>query len=170
MMDIESHYKKNKKRLVAVAKRNVVDNCPNLAEECVQQTYLKLWTFWYAGNTLEENFDGFVFRILFNVIHDCNETELKRGMTGRSEGLMGFTETVDKVTSTDISTFRKICLSIVLGEYERKDQKQHKILELFFVQGYSHGEIASELKITKKTSRNIVYRELAKLRQQESSN
>ena len=167
-MDIEKHYRRHYKNLLAVAKRNVTDNAEHLATECVNQTYENLMTYISAGNEIDEDrVDGLIFRILFNVVHDCNTCEMKRGMTGRTEDGLRFTETVEAISDEGripLNTFRRMCLNIIMGKYKRQGLRRDKILNLYFVQGLSHQEIAKELGISTKTSRNIVYTELNKLR------
>ena len=163
-MEIGDHYKANRKRLVKMASSMIRDNCPTLAEDAVQQTYLKLLQFANATGELEEEYGGLIFRILFNVCHDINNEESKRGMTGRKEEIEGWTDTVDRLEAkADPSLFRKMVMQTVLGRYTNSSLRKASIMELYFVYGYNHQEVAHALKIKPKTSRNVVATELAKL-------
>lgn len=169
-MNIAEHYTNNKKQLVAVAQRGVIDNLPYVAEECVNEAYAKLLTFIDSGNKIDEGgFDGLLFRILFNCIFDSNDQELKRGMTGRQDDRLYYEiESVDTIPiegEITLDIYRQMCLNAVLGKFKRLSVRADRILNLYFVQGYSHSEVAAALNLSEKTSRNTVYNALKKLRE-----
>ena len=169
-MNVAQHYTKNKKQLIAVARRGVIDNLAYVAEECVHDAYTKLLTFIKAGNKIEEGgFDGLLFRILFNCIFDSNDQELKRGMTGRQDDCLYYeiesVETIPVEGEITLDIYRQMCLNTVLGKFKRLSARADKVLNLYFIQGYSHSEVAAALNISEKTSRNTVYNALKKLRE-----
>ena len=96
----------------------------------------------------------------------CNKTERKRGMTGAMPKDRFDDETVQgKLPDTkEVSVFEQICLDTIINQYAKKDIRRHEVLYMFFVSGYTHPEIATMMNITEKTSRNIVYEEIKRVR------
>ena len=167
--DISNHFLENYKTLLGVAKRNVVDNCSYVAEECVQQSYTKLIeTVKSNVDSVDKNFDGLMFRILFNEIYDSNDRELKRGMTGAKpkERLYGEDdiETVSNEDNISLDLFEKVCLNIVMDNTTSSNSSKDVLVRLFFIEGYTHKELAAKFNVNEKTSRNIVYNFLQELR------
>ena len=166
-MDIENHYRNNYKLMVNIARRSVYGNENFLAEECVQQAYSKFLYFLTIQTEEKDYFEGYFYRILFNVIHTCNEQEMKRGMTGRNENSINFIDTSEETIFEDnvpLSILEHIHVKIVLGSYLKQSLTKHRVLKLFFLQGYTHKEISAMTKISEKTSRNIVCNTLKSMR------
>lgn len=166
-MKIQDHYKRNYKQMVGLAVRTTVDNNRVVAEECVQQAYTNLLDYISRGGELiDGKYEHLLYKILFNAIHDSNEQELKRGMSGRRPDNFNWIEDqVDEIPSEQIpSIVKRICLKIIMGNYLKTSLNKHRVLKLYFIEGYNHKEIACAVGLTEKTSRNIVYQELNKLR------
>ena len=168
-MKLRDHYKNNYRSLVKLATRIVVDNNKHVAEECIQQAYANLITYISAGNVIEnDDFDGLLYRILFNEVHDANERELKRGMSGKRDKEIEYTSELSNDVSCDDevvkATFERMCLGIVMNKWKKATSRTYNVLYKFFILGYSHANIASSLNISEKTSRNIVSMSLKRLK------
>ena len=169
MNKLETHYKQNYKNLVNLATRTVNDNNKFLAEECVQQAYSNL-IYWIEAREIPDNvdFEPYLYRTLFNEIYDCNEREMKRGMSGKRVVNINIQTDISTVTDEDLlplDIFRRVCLDIIIkGWHTNKDTKK-QVLNMYFIEGYSHPEIAELLKISQKTSRNCIYNYLKLLRE-----
>ena len=164
---IEKHYRNEYNSLLAVAKRNVSDNSPHVAEECVQEVYLRMIMHLERGGDIKpEDFDNYIYKSLFNVVHDSNEKERRRGMTSCPNDELNYTDVKENMAeANELSANRKLTLDLLHRAYKFSDKRKHRILYLFFVQGFTHGEIARLMEVEPKTSRNVVYNELAKFRE-----
>jgi RNA polymerase sigma factor (sigma-70 family) len=169
MMNLTQHYRDRRKHLLSVARKNVMDHSPHLAEECVQQAYTNLIKYIDGGNLiLNTGYEGLLYKILFNCIHDCNTSERKRGMTGNSKCNAEFDDSTQQeklIDTIDVGTFEQICLNTLVERYYNREIRQSEILYRYFVLGYSHKEIATTLEISEKTSRNVVYNEVKRIRE-----
>ena len=131
---VEEHYRKNYKHLVNRTMNRVPDNSRPLAEEVVQEAYLRVYKYINTYNPDNKRFDAWFNKILNNCINVCKSVERDKGVVRVSDQALEYIEVIDRV---DVETLTFIVRKI--KQYEEEDQK---ILSFYFFEGLSSSEIS----------------------------
>lgn len=143
---IEQFYKDNKKRLInTIAYKSKGDRV--FAEDVVQEAFTKALRFYPAYDSEQGEFGPWFNTILYNTMYDMQALD-KQIVTKPSEDF----SVNDILTAED---FNDENTSILIQSYisRVKNNKHRKIVELFFVYGYSSREISMMME---KTSVSLV--------------
>ena len=146
-------------RLVAVAERIVRRR--DLAEEIVQEAFLRIWTHAHQYQPDRGSARGWIYAIVrnraLNMLRDG-----RREFTVEEIGALQDRDTADDVMAAwhalDQTSRLHACLNSLDGV------KRHGIL-MAYVGGFSHGEIAGRLRIPLGTTKSWIRRGLASLRE-----
>ncbi|WP_296075035.1 sigma-70 family RNA polymerase sigma factor [uncultured Agrobacterium sp.] len=146
-------------RLVAVAQRIVRRR--ELAEEVVQEAFIRIWTHAYQYSADRGSARGWIYAIVRN-------RALNLLRDGRREHSVEEVETLQEAEQADTIMAawhrldRQSRLHECLGSLD--ETKRHGIL-MAYVGGYSHGEIAGRLRIPIGTAKSWIRRGLLTLRE-----
>lgn len=126
-MNIEEFYKQNYKRHVKTISRILRWN-KDLAEDVVQEAYTKAFQYEDTYDPARGSFNTWFNRILFNTLRDTQNSFVHT--VALHEGMEGDDKSVEYLLFID-------------GELRYVRNKKHKrVLELFYISGYSSSEIA----------------------------
>lgn len=146
-------------RLVAMAERIVRRR--DLAEEVVQDAFIRIWTHAHQYDPTRGSARGWIYAIVrnraLNLLRDG-----KREHTVEEVDALRESEQVNEVIAAWRKLDRNSLLHDCLGALD--ETKRHGIL-MAYVGGYSHGEIAGRLRIPLGTAKSWIRRGLASLRE-----
>jgi RNA polymerase sigma-70 factor (ECF subfamily) len=148
-------------RLVAVAQRIVRRR--DLAEEVVQDAFIRIWTHAHQYSPERGSARGWIYAIVrnraLNMLRDGNREDLVA--EDQLDGLQE-TDQLDEIMSSwhrlERSSRLRDCLA-ALDEIKRQG------ILMAYVGGYSHGEIAGRLRIPLGTTKSWIRRGLIALRE-----
>ncbi|MCV3764704.1 sigma-70 family RNA polymerase sigma factor [Rhizobium sp. TRM95796] len=146
-------------RLVAVAQRIVRRR--DLAEEVVQEAFIRIWTHAYQYNADHGSARGWIYAIVRN-------RALNLLRDGKREHVVEDVETLQEAEHAEaiMAAWRRLDqrsrLHECLGSLD--ETKRNGIL-MAYVGGYSHGEIAGRLRIPLGTAKSWIRRGLTTLRE-----
>lgn len=165
--EIEKHYKSNYDLLVKMTVSKVVGNSIHLAEEIVQEAY---------ANVMERKLEdiqfvnSYLIATISHLIQDVNLAERLRGMSGdkRADHGLDFHQDdvydVHEIECDMQRSFLQLHRREVVRAISKSVPRVSKVVDLFFLKGYSHKEISNMLGIAEQTSKNIVCRFIGRFR------
>ncbi|MFB2554017.1 sigma-70 family RNA polymerase sigma factor [Ensifer soli] len=146
-------------RLVAVAERIVRRR--ELAEEVVQEAFIRIWTHAHQYDASRGSARGWIYAIVrnraLNLIRD-----------GRREYTSEEVETLQEQEATDevMAAWHRLDRnSRLYGCLGALDETRKRGILMAYVGGYSHGEIAGRLRLPLGTTKSWIRRGLAALRE-----
>jgi RNA polymerase sigma factor (sigma-70 family) len=145
---IEEHYRLNFEKLIKQSRYRVPNQSVHLAEECVQEAYVRALKYFNAFNPDLDTFDMWFRGILRNAINDCRTIEKDRGVTKE------LTEDLGEVVA---SKEEKAQYALV-KKHINAEPKNRNILTLFFILGYKSKDISEYTSITHTYIRQIIFR------------
>lgn len=146
-------------RLVAVAQRIVKRR--DVAEEVVQESFLRIWTHAHQYKAGQGSARGWIYAIVRN-------RALNLLRDGRRELTVQDVETIRESEHTEevIAAWQKLDRNSRLYEcLGALDETRRKGILMAYVAGYSHGEIAGRLRIPLGTTKSWIRRGLSALRE-----
>lgn len=145
---IEEHYRLNFDKLVKRSTYRVPNKSPHIAEECVQEAYLRAIKYINAFNPDLDTFEKWFEGILRNAINDCRTIEKDRGVTK---------ELTDDLVE-EVASKKDKAQYVLVMKYINEDSKNRTILTLFFLLGYKTKDIAEYTNISHTYIRQIIFR------------
>lgn len=146
-------------RLIAVAERIVRRR--ELAEEVVQDAFIRIWTHAHQYNAERGSARGWIYAIVrnraLNLLRDGN-----REFTVEEVETIRESEQADEVMAAWQKLDRNSRLYDCLGAL---DETKRRGILMAYVGGYSHGEIAERLRIPLGTTKSWIRRGLSALRE-----
>jgi RNA polymerase sigma-70 factor (ECF subfamily) len=148
-------------RLIAVALRIVKRR--ELAEEVVQEAFIRIWTHAHQYRTQRGSARGWIYAIVrnraLNMIRDGKREDLvdENQLETLQEG-----EQLEQIMASWNRLDRNSRLKECLG---RLDETRRRGILLAYVGGYTHGEIAGRLKLPLGTAKSWIRRGLLTLRE-----
>lgn len=79
MSSIDQHYKDNWKNLTKRARNMVPNKCPSLAQDAVQEAYLRV--IYYSKYSPKRDFDKYFSNVLRNVCNNMHNSNKMQGMS-----------------------------------------------------------------------------------------
>lgn len=143
---LTDHYLKNYDRLVKRSTWRVPNRSVHLAEECVQEAYLRALRYFKTFNPQIDSIDRWFEGILRNSINDCRSIEKDKGV-------------VYELNEEDALTpdrQERIIAESVLNTLE--DNRTTLILKMFLLYGYKTREISEFTGLTHGNVRQIISR------------
>jgi RNA polymerase sigma-70 factor (ECF subfamily) len=148
-------------RLVAVAQRIVRRR--ELAEEVVQESFIRIWTHSHQYTPVRGSARGWIYAIVrnraLNLLRDGRREDLVGD--GQLETLQD-TDQVDEIMAAWHKLDRDSRLHECLNSLD--EVRRHGIL-MAYVGGYTHGEIAGRLRLPLGTAKSWIRRGLTSLRE-----
>ena len=132
-MNLEQHYKDNRDRYVAIARKRLSKNHA-VAEEAVQETYERVIRYFDSFDEKKASFDTWVNGILTNVIKDLKEIELHQGAVD-----IPINDVEDIKPSRE---FLYIPYEVLNKEISKRKKGAQNILHLFCMCHYSAKDIS----------------------------
>lgn len=146
-------------RLIAVAERIVKRR--ELAEEVVQDTFIRIWTHAHQYDADRGSARGWIYSIVrnraLNLLRDG-----KREHTVEEVETLRESEQADEVMAAWHRLDRNSRLYDCLGAL---DETKRRGILMAYIGGYSHGEIAGRLRIPLGTTKSWIRRGLSALRE-----
>ena len=146
-------------RLVAVAERIVRRR--DLAEEVVQEAFIRIWTHAHQYNQHCGSARGWIYAIVrnraLNLLRDG-----KRELTVEDVGELRDEEEASEVVAAWQSLDRNSRLYECLGTL---DETKRRGILMAYIKGYTHGEIAGRLRMPLGTVKSWIRRGLTALRE-----
>ncbi|HEV7307031.1 sigma-70 family RNA polymerase sigma factor [Ensifer sp.] len=156
---LRSIFDREASRLVAIAERIVRRR--DLAEEVVQESFIRIWTHAHQYSPDRGSARGWIYAIVrnraLNLLRDS-----RREFSVEDVDVLRESEQVDAVMAAWHKLDRHSRLYHCLAALD--ETKRHGIL-MAYVSGYSHGEIAGRLRVPLGTAKSWIRRGLAALRE-----
>lgn len=146
-------------RLIAVAERIVRRR--DLAEEVVQEAFIRIWTHAYQYDPVRGSARGWIYAIVRN-------RALNLLRDGKREYAVEDVETLQEHETSDevMAAWHRLDRnSRLYGCLSALDEKKKRGILMAYVGGYSHGEIAGRLRLPLGTTKSWIRRGLAALRE-----
>lgn len=150
---IEQHYVANYERLVKRSTYRVPHRSKALAEECVQEAYLRAIKYFPTFDEKRDSFEKWFEGILRNAVNDCRTIEKDRGVTY---------ELIDE-DGVDLTPSKREKYTAIGLIKSIKDSKYKMVLSLFLLYGFKTVDIAEHTGITHTNVRQIIYKYRNKL-------
>lgn len=133
--------------------------CPRLAEDMVQETFVRLWTKRHFLKEVQR-FDSFLITISKNLIISSN-----RKVSRKADAISYFDDRTKPVAPVaQMRLEQKEAENELFKAIERLPPKLQEAFLLSKFDGLSHAEIAQRMKITKFTSQNYIARAVQALK------
>lgn len=145
---IEEHYRLNFDRLVKRTTYRVPNYSSHLAEECVQEAYLRAIKYINAFNPDLDTFAKWFEGILRNATNDCRTIEKDRGVSK---------ELSDEMEEVVATKEEKAQYSIII-KHISNEERNKDILILFFLLGYKTKDISEYTGVSHTYVRQIIFR------------
>lgn len=156
---LRSIYDQEAGRLVAIAERIVRRR--DLAEEVVQDAFIRIWTHAHQYNPACGSARGWIFAIVrnraLNLVRDG-----RRELTVKDVGVLRDEEDASEVIAAWQSLDRNSRLYECLATL---DETKRRSILMAYVKGYTHGEIAGRLRMPLGTVKSWIRRGLTALRE-----
>lgn len=128
---LEEHYRSHYKGLVKLAARRVPDNSMALAEEAVQETYVRALKFWRTFDSSRSAMSTWMANILRNVCNNIRDSEASAGVSRSLEDDDQQPEPERDKASVEL-----------LRKYITEDMKHGEVISLYYLHGFKSAEIA----------------------------
>lgn len=151
---IDAHYRKNFKLLVKRATWRVPNKSVHLAEEVVQDAYLKAIRFWNTFNPERNEFGAWFNRIFNGSVADCIRREnghSNPSLDNEDDYLEPF------ILDEDVDIPREIVIRVKKA-IEEQPAPNNDVLNMFFNLGMNSNEIAECTNLTAGNVRQIIRR------------
>lgn len=150
---IETHYKKNYKRLVKHMTNRVPDNSPALAEEVVMEAYARALAYWESYDPTRGEFSTWFNRIMNNACAACIRDEQGTNLSMDDDDL-------------DLEPYRLMqdieipfhIIVLIQSEMNKQRPEVKEVLNMFFNLGMKTREIAECVDYNHGNIRQIVRR------------
>ncbi len=130
--EVEQHYRDNYNILVKRMRSRVPDYSKALAEEVVQEAYLRVYKYFSSYKPDKNVFDSWFNTILFNCLSDCKSKEKDRGIVRDDNKEEVYFE--EKLTPSMM-----LHLSNTIDKYKERDRK---VIKLYFFEGLTTKQIS----------------------------
>lgn len=140
---IEAYYRENYTVLIKIARRRVGDYSLVLAEEAVQEAFLRSLRYFKSYNEAD-SFDNWFKRILYNCIHNIKRQEQDRGVTMKEED--------EESTSQGDTALTKEILDL----FGKQKPRNLEILNMYFFYGFKSQEIANLTSVSHDVVRDVI--------------
>jgi RNA polymerase sigma factor (sigma-70 family) len=150
---IEQHYLKNYDRLVKRTIYRVPNRSKALAEECVQEAYLRSIKYFPTFDQKRDSFEKWFEGILRNAVNDCRTIEKNKGVTY---------ELIDE-DGVELVPYKREKFTAVALLKDISDNRYKAVLSLFLLYGFKTVDIAEHLGMTHTNVRQIIYKYRNKL-------
>lgn len=145
---IEQHYVDNYERLVKRSTYRVPHRSKALAEECVQEAYVRAIKYFPTFDEKRDSFEKWFEGILRNAINDCRAIEKDRGVTH---------ELIDE-DGVDLTPTKREKYTAIGLIKSIKDSKYKLVLSLFLLYGFQSAQISEYTGLTHSNVRQIIYK------------
>lgn len=132
---------------------------PSLAEEMVQEAFVKLWTRPTAFDAGKARFTTWFHRV---VVNRCLDELRKKKPDALPEGF----DAVDERPGADVSIEAQGVNAVMMQALMRLSDRQKQALTLSYMDGYSNKEAADIMELNIKAFESLLVRARAKMREE----
>lgn len=148
MDEIEQHYIKNYERLVKRTTYRVPHRSKALAEECVQEAYVRALKYFSTYDKEKDKFEKWFEGILRNAINDCRDLEKDRGVSHE----------LNDDDGVELVPYKREKYTAIALIKSIKNHRNKLVLSLFLLYGFKTIDIAEYTGISHTSVRQIIYR------------
>lgn len=145
---LENHYITNYDKLVKRVTYRVPHRSKALAEECVQEAYVRAIKYYATFDEKRDSFTKWFEGILRNAINDCRDIEKDRGVSHE----------LNDDDGVELVPYKREKYTAIALIKSIKDHRNKLVLSLFLLYGFKTIDISEYTGISHTSVRQIIYK------------